>query len=569
MSQSTLRLFKTIVGLCFVALSIRLFQLQFVEGTKWFRLSEENRVKLLYIRAPRGRMFDRNGCLLVNNRSSYSLVLDETSNHGLVENLKEELDIPLRTVDSTISCPFTLARDIGIQVASYIEEHNHELPGLSVETRVVRNYPYGTVASHVFGYIGEISKLKRGYTLGDQTGLTGTENQYESYLKGENGTEYLEVDAKGRAIRKLEERTEAAVPGNDVYLTLDMELQSIMESELAQYEVCAAVAMDPRDGSILAMVSKPNFDPNQVFMTPAEYWRKLTDSPHSPLWNRAISSGYPPGSVFKLVVAAIGLEGGVVNRRTTMHCGGGYQLGNRFFKCWDVHGKVDLREAIVQSCDSYLYQLGERLGVQRIAEGALKLGFGSLTGIDLPNEKPGLIPTTEWYDSKYGKGNWSRGVALNLSVGQGEILVTPVQLARFISALANGGILYRPFVVREIVDRDGRRLYRGESKGERLPLSNQTIQTLREFMLGVVNDELGTGIRGRSEFVQIGGKTGTAQNPTGEDHAVFCCFAPFDKPRIAMAIIIERGGHGGPVAAPIARRVIERYVCKKEGVQDL
>lgn len=527
-------------------------------------------MKLVYIRAPRGRIFDCEGHLVVNNRSSYSLILERELDSAKVVQLEDILDIDTGSIDSIVDYPYTLARDIGVEAASYIEEHNHELPNLSVETRVVRNYPYGPIASHIFGYIGEISELRHGYSLGDQIGLTGIEKQYESYLKGQNGIEYLEVDVKGREIRKLHERTEAAVAGSDIYLTMDIELQSIIEAELSEYEVCAAVAMNPNDGSILAMVSKPNFDPNRVFInTESDYWQRLIDSPYSPLWNRALSSGYPPGSVFKLVIAALALEEKIATEHTTMHCEGGYKLGNRFFKCWDVHDDVNFREAIIQSCDSYFYQLGERIGVSGIAKGALKLDFGKLTGVDLPNEKAGLIPTSDWYNDRYGKGRWSRGVALNLAVGQGEILTTPIQLARFTAAIANGGILYRPFIVKEIVDRSGRQLYKGESKGHKLPISERIIRILKECMLDVVNDESGTGVLARSELVQVAGKTGTAENSTGEDHAIFCCFTLFNQSQIVLCIIIECGGYGGQVAAPAAKRIIERYLCKRVGVVEL
>ncbi len=570
MSENSLRFFKAIVILSFSVILIRLFQLQFVERAKWLSLSEENRAKLLYYRAPRGRMFDCGGHLVVNNRSSYSLILERQLNPGIMDDLRERLNISVKQADSIVHYPFVLARDIGIETASYVEEHNHELPNILVETRVIRNYPYGQVASHTFGYIGEISELKHGYILGDQIGLTGIEKQYESYLKGQNGVEYLEVDARGREIRRLSERTKPAIPGSDIHLTMDIELQLIMEEELSKHRVCAAVAMDPEGGSILAMVSKPNFDPNQVFAnTRSDYWQKLIDSPHSPLWNRALSSGYPPGSVFKIVVAALALEKRIVTQNSVKHCRGGYQFGNRFFKCWDVHGDVNFRQAISRSCDSYFYQLGEKLGVDKISKGALSLGFGQLTGVDLSNEKTGLIPTCGWYDRRYGKGRWSRGVALNLAIGQGEILVTPIQLARFTSAIANGGILYRPYIVKLIVDRNGRELYEGKPKGEELPVSARTIRILRKCMLDVVSGESGTGVCARSELIQIAGKTGTAENSSGEDHAIFCCFAPFDQPRIALCIFIERGGHGGSVAAPLAKRIIERYLCKKEDVQDL
>ena len=570
MSENSLKLFKIIVIISFSAILLRLVQLQFLERPRWVRLSEENRVKPLFVRAPRGRIFDCHRRLVVSNRSSYSLLLEGDCSAALLDSLEEKLGITLRQIDSLATYPFTIAWDIGIEAASYVEEHNHELPNVSVETRVVRNYPYGPVASHTFGYIGEISELKHGYLLGDQVGLTGIEKEYELYLKGRNGVEYLEVDARGRRIRKLSERTEAAVPGNDVHLTMDIELQTIIEEELEGHEVCAVVAMRPEDGSILAIVSKPSFDPNQVFIqTDSDYWQKLVDSPHSPLWNRALSSGYPPGSVFKLVVAGFAYEEGVVKEHTVMRCNGGYQFGNRFFRCWESHGNVDLRESIVKSCDSYFYQLGERLGVEGISKGGLKLGFGGVTGIDLPNEKPGLVPTPEWYDERFGSGGWTRGVALNLSVGQGEILTTPLQLTRFIASIANGGILYRPFIVKEIVDRTGRQLYKGRAKGEALPLSERTIRILRESMLNVVKSSHGTGILARSELVEIAGKTGTAENPSGEDHSIFCCFAPFTQPEVALCIIVERGGHGSMVAAPISGRIIERYLCRKESVQDL
>jgi penicillin-binding protein 2 len=342
-------------------------------------------------------------------------------------------------------------------------------------------------------------------------------------------------------------------------------LQSIVEEELRDYGVCAAVVLSPQDGSVLALVSKPNFDPNRVFIDArADYWRELIDSPHSPLWNRAVSSGYPPGSVFKIPIAALALEKHIANPSTVVHCEGGYQFGNRFFGCWEVHGTTDLRKAVVRSCDSYFYRLGEQLGVGGISQGALKLGFGKLTGIDLPNEKPGLIPTKDWYDRRYGRRGWTRGVALNLSVGQGEILATPIQLTRFISAMANGGTVHRPFIVREIVDREGRLLYVGRARGERLAMSERIISTLRGYMRDVVSSRTGTGALAMSDLVEIAGKTGTAENPSGEDHAIFFCFAPFDAPKIALCLIIERGGHGGVVAAPVAKRIVERYLCQNE-----
>jgi penicillin-binding protein 2 len=569
MPKNPLRFFRLIVVLTFAAILMRLFQLQFVERSKWVRLSEENRVKLAWVRAPRGRIFDCEGRLMVSNRSSYSLTLEREIDPSILHDLGQELEIGLRVPDSSATFPLTLARDVGIEVASYVEEHNHELPNISVETRVVRNYPHGTAASHAIGYIGEISQLKHGYVLGDQIGLTGIEKHYESYLRGQNGMEFVEVDARGREIRKLDEKTEAAVPGADLHLTLDARLQSLVEEELRSYGVCAAVAVNPWNGAVLALLSKPNFDPNRVFIDArADYWKELIDSPHYPLWNRAVSSGYPPGSVFKIPIAVLALEKRIVSTSAVVECGGGYQFGNRFFRCWETHGRTDFRKAVVRSCDSYFYRLGEKLGVEGISRGTLKMGFGELTGIDLPSEKAGLIPTKEWYDARYGKRGWSRGVALNLSIGQGEILATPIQLARFTAAMANGGTLYRPFIVREIIDRDGRLLYVGRSRGERLVMSQRVMSTLRRYMRDVVSSESGTGALAMSSLVQIAGKTGTAENPSGEDHAIFCCFAPYDEPEIALCLIIERGGHGGVVAAPVAKRIVERYLCPKDEEQD-
>jgi penicillin-binding protein 2 len=326
------------------------------------------------------------------------------------------------------------------------------------------------------------------------------------------------------------------------------------------------VALDPANGEILAFVSKPVYNTAGLSVGISyEEWNRIVNDPDHPLLNRVIQSQYPPGSTAKLLVAGAALEENLVSPRSHMSapCGGGYQFGNRFFRCWkpEGHGSLNLIGAIEQSCDVYFYQLGQKLGVNKWAEYAKKCGFGKRTGIDLPDEARGLAPTTDWYDRRLGKGKWSLGVMLNLAIGQGEFLNTPLQLANFYAALGNGGVLWKPHLLKKVQDQTGVQEYRPEIV-ERLPFSQETLEILKKSMVAVVQGERGTAHRSQVEGITVAGKTGTAENPHGKEHAWFACFAPADNPKIALAVLVENAGHGGDIAAPIARQMLEAYLLK-------
>jgi penicillin-binding protein 2 len=492
-----------------------------------------------------------------------------------------------------------LSRNLSFAQISQIEERLDPLPGVEVEPESVRRYPGGTLACHVLGYLGEISEdeladgANQGYQIGDLVGRTGLESEYESMLRGYDGVAYTEVDALGRRTHLFPELPASpAIPGHDLLLTLDAGLQKVAEAALdavpTKEKIAAAaaakaagvaladsalpgppgalVAIDPRTGEILAMASRPPFDPN-VFVRgqSKEDWRIL-NSPTHPLLNRAIQSSYPPGSVFKVVTSLAGLQEGVITAgRTFSACRGAYFFGNRSFHCWrkEGHGALALSDALTRSCDIYYYQLGIALGVARLGHFAEVLGVAKKTGIDLPQERAGLVPTPEWYHAHYGKGGTGPGAALNIAIGQGEDLLTPVEMARLAGAVAAGGRRMKPHLIRRVQSLNGEVLRDATQENWEdgtLPVSPENLEIVVSAMERVVMDNSGTGTRARVGPFRIAGKTGTAQNPHGDDHAVFICFATVDDPRIAVAVVVEGGGHGGSAAAPVAQRVLQAFL---------
>ncbi|MDZ4165804.1 MAG: penicillin-binding protein 2, partial [Smithellaceae bacterium] len=453
------------------------------------------------------------------------------------------------------------------------------------EVASVRKYPIGEVMAHVIGYMGEISQeeltkdLSGEYSFGDYLGKFGLEKEIGRFLKGRDGAEQAEVNAFGKEVKVLG-RLEP-VAGYNAVLTINLSLQQAAWNAL-EGKAGAVVVMDPRDGAILAMVSSPSFDPN-LFSEgiPREVWRKLMSNPLHPMENRAITGQYPPASTYKVIVAAAALEAGLVGPDTVYTCNGEYEMGNRTFRCWrrEGHGRVNLHRAIVESCDVYFYNLGKLIGVDTIATYARHFGLGEKTGIDLPQEKKGRVPTKKWKRERF-KEQWHPGETIPISIGQGYNLTTPLQLANVYSALANGGTLYRPRIVKRLLHGDGR-VYQ-EYPPEvisKLPVSEKTIQTINRALWGVVNEPNGTGSALRRVERDVSGKTGTAQvvqlARKGEtmrykvsgrrlkDHAMFVCFAPSERPEIVVAVLLEHAGAGGgAVAAPIARKIVDAYFNK-------
>lgn len=583
-------LLTALVSVVFVFLIGRLFWLQVIEADRYTYLSENNRIRIKKIPGSRGMVFDRKGTLLVDNRPSFDLLFvpedaeePETTLKHLARILgHDENDFLNQLAENKLRPAFgeiVLGRDIDRRSVVIVEAHQLDLPGVTLWIRPRRSYLTNGTAAHVLGYIGEINpeQLKaqrgRGYTMGDEIGQFGLEKTWEAYLRGRSGGQQVEVDALGRRIRVLYAVED--VPGQNVHLTLDRDLQEAA-FEALRGQAGAIAVLEVNSGAVLALVSTPGFDPN-VFArgVTAEEWRALTEDPAHPLNNRAIQGQYPPGSTFKIVLAIAALEERVIQPETTFFCPGFLTVGSRVFRDWKQggHGFVNLHKGLVESCDVYFYLLGQKLGVDRIAKYARDLGLGEVAGIELDHEKPGLIPDTQWKRRRFGQP-WFPGETPSLAIGQGYVNVTPLQMANLMAAVANGGTLYQPWLVRKVESLDGRLLREyGPEILRTLNLRESTLEHVRKALRDVVNGDKGTGGRAKSALVTIGGKTGTAQVAEMggvvvrsedlpyeiRDHAWFVAFAPAEKPEIAVAVLVEHGGHGGAAAAPLAKKVIEKY----------
>jgi penicillin-binding protein 2 len=585
--------FLVFLAVAFLLIFVRLWSLQVIKGAEYRRMSENNRIRILEAPADRGMLLDRKGRVLAHNRPSFQALLvpeDLSGNPEILDRVKDLLKLGADDIQQKLKSakgrtpfkPLRIKTDIDWQELALLESNRVYLPGLLVDVRSTRAYNYGDLASHLIGYIGEIdeNELKQPksppYRMGSAIGKYGVEYQWEDVLRGTDGGRQIEVDAMGREIKPL--RSVEPSPGNSLFLTLDLDVQRAAETAFKDKNgVC--IAMDPKTGRILAMVSKPSFDP-ALFAgnVSPEDWKALMENPFHPLQNKGIQGQYPPGSVFKIITAIAGLESKIITPKTQITCTGVFPYGNRDFRCYKEsgHGTVDLHQAIVQSCDVYFYQLGLKVGVDRIARVAAEFGLGKKTGIPLPHERPGIVPSSSWKQKRLG-APWYSGETLSLAVGQGYITTTPLQLVTMMSAVANGGILHLPQVVEKVTDIRGTLLeeYPPTETG-RATISEETLLFIREALRGAVNEPHGTGGAAIIKGVDVSGKTGTAQVvrmaqdfKRGDmdrmplkfrDHAWFVAFAPYENPQIAVAVLVEHGGFGGAVAAPIAKKVIETYL---------
>lgn len=588
-----------VIAIMLSLLVIRMWHLQVIRGDELSQRSENNSVRLRKIRPLRGLIMDTNRQVLVDNQPSFDIVFMPNRSRNIqdmakkLKNLYEErslassMEFPSPGKKRFIA-PVKLEKNINRKKLAVIETHALDLPGVAVEVVPIRQYLGGEMMAHIIGYTGEVSRedLEKDESgesgIGDITGKNGIEKYLDSYLKGKSGAEQVEVNVLGKEI-KLVGRIQP-VPGYNVMLTIDATLQKIAWEALKDMRG-SVVAMDTRDGSVLALVSTPSFDPN-LFNggISIEDWENLSTDPSHPMENRAVSGQYPPGSTYKLIVAAAALEEGLITPDTTFFCNGSFELGNRTYRCWQKkgHGHVNLHRAIVESCDVYFYNLGKLIGVDKLAEYARGFGLGSASGIDLPREKGGLIPTKQWKLARF-RESWQMGETISLAIGQGYNLLTPLQLVNAYAALANGGVIYRPRLIKSIETMDGRviRSFEPEQKGK-IPISQKNMEILRYALWGVVNENGGTGYALRRKEADVCGKTGTSQViglPEDEkarkrkinlarfrDHALFVCFAPCKNPEIAVAVIVENAGHGGSVAAPIARKIIDAYFERKNKI---
>ncbi len=587
MVRSRLFIFTGFVITVFLVLLIRLWYLQVIQGDNLKELAENNRLRQIPLPDYRGTIYDRSGVELVSSRASFNVVVirEDMPDFGVVmDKLATLISFDKEDTMRKIKAlqPFqayVLAHDISRDDAARLEEHRYELPGVSLDVRPVRSYKYERFSSHLLGYLGEIAKDQIGqgfykdYRKGDFIGKYGIERSFEPLLRGQKGVNIIEVDATGRELKMIK-RIPPGV-GTDLYLSIDYKAQLAAEQAM-EGKNGAAVAINPKTGEILAMVSHPDFNPNEFASgVETEYWRGLLNDQYFPLNNRAIQGVYPPGSTFKFVMAAAGLKEGVIDENTSFHCNGSFRLGRRVYHCWKKagHGNMTLTHALEQSCDVYFYNVGLRLGVDKIHDMAVKFGLSQRTGLGLDHEKTGLIPSTAWKE-KYRKEPWIAGETLSVAIGQGYDQVTPIQMARAVAAVANGGWMPNLRLTRL-----------GEHEaatpealgGQQLGLSQKNADLIKEGLDMVINSERGTAFWNcRIPHIRVAGKTGTAQvvkmkegeqnmdpNKLPEkyrDHAWFVAFAPVEDPQIAVAVIVEHGGHGGTTAAPVARAMIAAHL---------
>jgi penicillin-binding protein 2 len=569
----------------------QLWYLQVLEGGRFQEASDKNRIRIRPVAAPRGILFDRKGLPLVDNRPAFTLSLiprelerDPVNRDATLGRLASLLQIPFADLQDAVSkvspdsiLPVRVRRGLSMEDVARVEEWKLELPGVIVEVEPQRAYPNSRFAAHLLGYVREASddQLKAGrYRRGDMVGQSGLERLLDEFLRGTDGGERIEVDAMGRQVRLIQS-TEPH-PGAQVVTTIDRRVQEAAEKAMEGH-AGAVVVMDPRNGDVLAMVSTPSFEIDRFTGTiDRNAWLRVIQDPEHPLLNRTIQSQYAPGSVFKIVVAAAGLQEGTLVPTDHTNCTGDFHLGEWTFKDWKAggHGNVDLLGAIRQSCNIFFYEKGLKIGGAAIAKYATAFGFGGPTQIDLPGEKLGLIPQPQLRRDKR-VGGWHAGETVNMSIGQGAVLVTPMQVARFMSAVANGGVLWKPRLVQRI-ERPSKGVVWSDSGSVigHVELSPMVWAFLRQALWSVVN-EGGTGEGARIPGLDVAGKTGTAQMiaksraDKGQDHAWFASFAPVSDPEAVVVVLVERGGKGGQVAAPIARKVLSAIFMEKVASVDL
>jgi len=574
--QSHKRIFYAAIGAAFLLFSVRLVQLQVVYGDVYGKKSEENSVRPIPREPIRGYVYDRNGTLIIDNRPSYTVTVTPSEfDPNTVDALTSLLHLDRAFIIDRVKkgkehnrfAPVRIKRDIDFQTLSVIEENRDRFPGVDYEIETKRYYPTTANAPHLFGYTKEISErqladLGEGYRQGDIIGASGIEAAYEKYLRGEKGVEFITVNARGQNLGAYNDGSNdvPAREGNDLYLTLDAKLQAFAESLLTNRHG-AIVALDPANGGILALASKPDFDP-MLFsgVTPADVWTALNNDAGKPLFNRATLTRYPPGSTFKMVIAAAALQENVISTNFRVQCAGAYRFGNKIYKDLHVHGSTNVYGAIQRSCNVFFYTVMMKTGLDLFAQYAHEFGFGSPTGIDILEENPGLIPSVDYYNRVYGKGKWTAGYLVSLGIGQGEIGVTPVQMACYSMVLGNKGMYYQPHAVAAIRNKLTGTLEHPAFHSRQMKITDGVWNVLREGMYLCVNAPGGTGGAARVPGVVVAGKTGTAENPHGEDHAWFIGYAPLDNPRIAVCVMVENAGYGGAVAAPIAGLCIEQYL---------
>jgi penicillin-binding protein 2 len=607
--QQKVRRTIALVSVIVLALGIlfaRLIYVQLEQGDYFGRLADLNQLRTIPVTAPRGVLFDRNGIVIARNRPSFVVqivpmqIQDPTSEIaelaallGISEGevwhrLLHQNGVTYRDFSSLAGAiplgPINIADDLTPAEVGTFSERSERFPGMSVELVPVRDYPHHTLGSHFLGYVGQITESEyktrknRGYGANDIVGKEGLEYTYDRWLRGRSGGRRIKVNSAGEAVAMV--GNFAATPGNDLALNIDWHLQRAAETAVAeQIRTVAklvghriggsAIVEDPNSGAILALVSQPNIDPNDFAAGISEkrYAAYLND-PLRSLFNRAISGAYPTGSTFKMITSSAALATGLMNVNSTRYCGGAFDLNGYVF--YDDraggHGSLTITQGITESCDVFFYQLGHELGIDRIDKYAAAYGIGKRTGIDLPGETTGTLPTPQWKERLY-KDVWYAGDTVSVSIGQGYLEASPIQMLKVVSAVANGGTLYAPQLVSEVRDSHGRAVKTfGPVTEGRVPVSESDLAIIRQGMLGVIESDYGTAHNIFIPGFHYAGKTGTAENvptidnPSGSNHAWFVCFAPYDHPKIAIVVFMDQsGGFGAVNAAPVAQAIVKSY----------
>lgn len=570
------RVSQILIALMVATFLGRLWWLQIWHGSRFGEQARSRYLRILPIKAPRGTILDRNAFVLAENEPSFTLALLPAefpmekeivrrlyALTGLSERDLKDAFSRIRSGRVPLFEPLRVRTGLDMEMVIKVMEHRWELPGILVLQETVRSYPFGKLAAHVLGHVGAVTKrdLERipDLFLSDQIGKVGIEGRYDPWLRGKPGREVLEVDAVGAPTRRL--RREPAKMGDTLVLTIDVRLQAAAEEALGGQRG-AVVALVPKTGEVLVLASSPSFDPNWFSKgAPPRVWHQLFSEPTHPLHNRAIATAHPPGSTFKVVTAFAALLARKATPKTKLLCRGGRRVGRRFFRCWRRHGWVHFVQAIGQSCDTFFYEMGLRVGPEGLAEAARQMGLGQKTGIDLPGERSGLVPSPNWKGRRY-KEAWYPGDTANFAIGQGYLTATPLQMALVACAIANEGMVPRPFLLKERRRPDGKVITRNRPKPLRhIPAPREIWATLKEGMLWAVYGWGGTARRLRDLPLLVAGKTGSAEHKEGEKtHAWFIAFAPADDPQIALAVLVEEGGHGSEAAVPVAERLLRKFV---------
>jgi penicillin-binding protein 2 len=547
--------------------------MQILDRTAYEDRSAGNSIKTIEDIPLRGAFYDRNFKLLVNNIPAYTLqIVPDKYDTKLNKILEAVLEVEPGFIDNILEqnkkyskfLPVSIKRGINFEIVAWLEENAENLPGVSYRSEMHRGYPNRVTGSHIFGYTREISpdQLRNEgdiYRTGDHVGANGLEKTYEEILRGKKGNRFVLVNSRRKEIGSFKNGAEDIKPvkGSDLILTIESVTQSVAEEEFKD-KIGALVAIEPGSGEILALVSAPGFDLTEFsYNTTKEYLNSVVNDSDKPLFNRSTMSVKPPGSTYKMIAAIAGLDLGIITANSTYRCVGGVDYG-RFFRCHESHGKVNVISAIEMSCNSFFYDLILKIGIEKWAEYGKRFGFGIKSNIDMGEESGGLIPTAEYYEKRYGE-NWPRSILLSLVIGQGETSVTPLQLAQYTALIANNGKGYQPHFVKNYIDANHKMII-PEFEFKDVGIDKSYFDIIKRGMYLVVNGEKGTAPYLKYSEYKISGKTGTAQNPHGEDHAWFIGFAPFDNPKIAIAVIVENVGFGGTHAAPIAKKVIETYL---------